>query len=867
MAVYSDIITWSNNKAPFIKDAIRRILHCTVLTAQDIQEIKELLKKEHGFEGITLVPSPATNADIPPIITSTNQVRLKQISSPHNISALYESTTLNFSPDGLTIVYGKNGSGKSSFSRILKKLCWSRDNGGVLKKNVYTASTEVQSVSIKYTKGDVETNFVWQEGQTTDENLNSVYIFDTKCAGIYLNQDNPAEYKPAGIEVLERLLQLYEKLTRLINEDISLLVKEKDELPEKYRNTETYRWYQNLETLNRADIEAKLSLTTEQINHKLSLETSLKDANPAETNKNLVHKLNRYNSLLIKIKEWDKLFDIENIQNIATLIHNLLTKEAANKIARESYEEGLVFSIESQAWKTLWEAARNYAISEIHTGHPIGSKDGVEFCMLCQQPLSTDAKTRLQKFESYIQDTTSTALDLAKGKLEQERKRYDNIPNELIATELRNELIEDNPIFDTAISGYIEQLINAKDNVLNHIDNKNEDLSVCACTTHSLSAMVLEEIEKINQHIKTNQEVLDNRSKIEKEYLELDALNFLVQKQDSILKYYDESLIKKKYGECLSALNTRSISTKMGELQETNAIASQQKIFLRYLNIMNDKIAAKMELRKTRTSSGVTYQKCGFNSISENITEILSEGEQKIVAIANFLAECTIDNARNTIIFDDPINSLDLDYREAVAKIITQLSHDRQIVVFTHDLYFLRLLKDTYKKVFSNECYVTCINTIGEYCGVVSDEIPYLAKNIQERIDTIMAELDEIKRLDITLVDKKNSIINDLKDKMRQLLERTVEDVLVNKAISRFSKNISFKRGDLANMILVQKNDIDFLLGLYGKYSEVIHDGSIETTPNTLTENDIHTDITNYKSWKDNFIQNAKNWKKANGYE
>lgn len=866
MAVYSDIITWSNNKAPFIKDAIRRILHCTILTAQDIQEIKELLKKEHGFEGITLVPSPATNADIPPIITSTNQVRLKQISSPHNISALYESTALNFSLDGLTIVYGKNGSGKSSFSKILKKLCWSRDNGVVLKKNVYTASTEVQSVSIKYTKGDVETNFVWQEGQPTDENLNSVYIFDTKCAGIYLNQDNPAEYKPAGIEVLERLLQLYEKLSCLINEDASLLVKEKDELPEKYRNTETYRWYQNLETLNRDDIEAKLSLTTEQINHKLSLETSLRDANPAETNKNLVHKLNRYNSLLIKINEWNKLFDIENLQNIATLIHDLLTKEAANKIARESYEEGLVFSIESQAWKTLWEAARNYAISEIHTDHPIGSKDGVEFCMLCQQPLSTDAKTRLQKFESYIQDTTSTALDLAKGKLEQERKRYDNIPNELITKELINELVEDNPIFRTTISEYIEQLINAKDNVLNLIDNKDEDITSCAVTP-SLSALLLEEIKKISQRIKTNEEVLANRSKIEKEYLELEALNLLVQKRDSILKYYDEYTLKKKYGECLSALNTRSISTKMGELLETNAIEAQQTLFLQYLNIMNPQIAAKMGLKKTRTTSGITYQKCGFNSISENITEVFSEGEQKIVAIANFLAESNVDNSNNTIVFDDPINSLDMDYREAVAKIIVHLSVNQQVIVFTHDLYFLRILKDAYKKEHSCECYVTCLNSVENHCGIVSDEIPYLVKNVQERIDTIMSGLNEIKSLNITQIDKKNSIINDLKDKMRQLLERTVEDILVNNAISRFSKNISFKRGDLANMILVQKNDIDFLLGLYGKYSEVIHDGSIETTPNTLTENDIHTDITNYKSWKDNFIQNAKNWKKANGYE
>ncbi len=869
MAVYSDIITWSNNKAPFVKDAIRRILHSTELTEQDIQEVKELLKKEHGFEGITIEPSPATNADIPAITTSTNQVRLKQVSSPHNISALYESTALSFSLNGLTIVYGKNGSGKSSFSKILKKLCWSRENGVVLKKNVYTGSTEAQSVSIKYTKGDKETDFVWQEEQEEqeDQNLKSIYIFDSRCASIYLNQDNPAEYKPAGIEVLERLLQLYEKLTDLINKEVSPLNKEKVELPEKYKTTEVYGWYQNIETLSWDDIETKLSLTEEQIANKQSLEKSLEDANPAETNKILLHKLNRYNSLLAKLKDWDKLFNNDNLQNIATLIHGLLAKEEASKIARESYEEGLVFSIESQAWKTLWEAAKNYATTEIHTDHPIGSKDGVEYCLLCQQPLSDDAKTRLQKFESYIQDTTSTALNLAKVTLEQERKKYENIPGELIAAELRSELVEDNSEFNTAISEYTAQLIKAKGNVLNHIDNKEED-DLSACTiAPSLSKLVQREIEKINQRIKSNGEVLANRSKIEKEYLELDALYFLVQKRASIQKYYDEYLVKKKYGECQSALNTRSISTKIGELQENTAIAAQHELFLQYLNMMNPQIAAKMVLKKTRTSSGRTYQKCSFNSIPENITDVFSEGEQKIVAIANFLAESNVDNANNTIVFDDPINSLDMDYREAVARIIVHLSLNQQIIVLTHDLYFLRILKDAYKKEHSQECYVTCLNSVENHCGIVSDEIPYLAKNVQERINTIMSGLNEIKRLNITQIDKRDSIINDLKDQMRQLLERTVEDILVHNAISRFSKNISFKRSDLANIIIVSKTDIDYLLSLYSKYSEVIHDGSPETVSKTLTESDIHNDITGYKTWKDNFVQKAKDWKKANGYE
>lgn len=273
-----------------------------------------------------------------------------------------------------------------------------------------------------------------------------------------------------------------------------------------------------------------------------------------------------------------------------------------------------------------------------------------------------------------------------------------------------------------------------------------------------------------------------------------------------------------------------------------------------------------MVLKKTKTTSGITYQRCGFRSISEDVVEILSEGEQKIVAIANFLSECTIDNALNTIIFDDPINSLDIDYRESIAKIVVELSESRQIIVMTHDLYFLRLLKDIYKSTYSNECYVTCLNSLEDNSGIVSDEIPYLAKNVQERINTITSELDTIRNLDITQIDKKNNLLNDLKDKMRQLLERTVEDILINKTITRFSKNINFKKGNLAHIIVAEKSDIDYLLSLYGKYSEVIHDGSIETVPNLITESDMRNDITQYKQWKDSFVQRAKNWISANGY-
>ena len=65
--------------------------------------------------------------------------------------------------------------------------------------------------------------------------------------------------------------------------------------------------------------------------------------------------------------------------------------------------------------------------------------------------------------------------------------------------------------------------------------------------------------------------------------------------------------------------------------------------------------------------------------------------------MANFLSECTIDGATNSLIFDDPVTSLDLDYREAIGNKITELSANRQVIVLTHDLYFVRFLMDSYK--------------------------------------------------------------------------------------------------------------------------------------------------------------------------
>ena len=844
MAVYQDIVEWSKGKPSFMRDAIRRLLISPMLTELDVNAIKELVMKECGFKGIALNAIPAVETDIPMINNKDEYVRLKEISSPHNIA--------------------RNGSGKSSYSKILKKFCWSRDKGVEFKKNVYAPSADLQSVVIKYLKGDVESQYEWQEGGGANEDLNSIFVFDTKCANIYLNNDNAAEYKPVGLDVLENLVSLFTKLGESFSNDILQLKKAKYQLADKYRETDVNKWYRDLEEKSKSDVTAYLVLSEEQKQRKDALEQALRNNNLAETNKTLKQKVARYQCLHTKLSEIEDLFSDESIKELKSTLTHLRECEQANLLAREAFETDTPFSIGGDAWKLLWGAAKEYATTELDNHFPVSTKEGVGYCVLCHQPLTKDAKERLERFELFIQDKTSLAVANAKKGLELLVKSYEDIKKSFISEELKAEIADGKEDIEAQVNEYVDDVIDARGTILRFVRSEVSELD--KVEFRHLSVYIGQAITQINAQILANSEALANREQMMKEYLELDALSELVNKRDDVLAYYDECVLKKKYQQCKAAVTPRAISIKIGEIQDSQAIAVQHALFVLYLRMLNPQIAPKVALKKTRTISGITYQKCKFDSIGESITDVFSEGEQKIVAIANFLSECTIEGAKNSIIFDDPINSLDLEYREAVARIIVELSRDRQVIVMTHDLYFLRLLMDLHKSICSSDCFVTCINSDDTHSGIVSDEIPYLAKNVQERINTITAQLDAIQHTDASQIEKKRYLLSDVKCKMRQLLEKSAEDILVGHTISRFSKNVDFKRGNLASIIVTEKNDVDFLLGLYGKYSTVIHDGSIETEPNEISEREVRQDIYDFRIWKDAFVNRVKEWKRSNGY-
>jgi energy-coupling factor transporter ATP-binding protein EcfA2 len=863
MSVYQDILNWSQGRQLFIQDALRRIITSTTLTQNDIDELVQLVKKECGDTSITLTAIPLDNTHIP-TTTATNGTypRLISLSNPINICALHDQGSLQFSDSGLTVVYGNNGSGKSSYSRILRKFCWSRNPSVILKKNVFNPSSNQQQVDFVVENNGSNVRFTWTENNSSNTLLNSIFVFDNDCADIYINNENPTEYKPIGIDVLEKLISTFTFIHQALGLSIASYNTQKPVLPQNLIQTNIAQWYSSIENLQRNNIDSSLQFTQVNINRKQELADLTTAQNPQQNITNLNSQRTRFRGYLQQIEKIETLF---NEQNINELSANRSTFESVNQAYQIATTElqniNTLEGFGTSPWRTLWEAAKNYAHStNLSDGQTFPSSISLEKCVLCQQNLDETAQQRLIKFNQFVLNDVSTQLSSINSIIQQKINLY----NSFVVPPIEN--LTELEILIPNFKDIYNQFSNSVDTFRNLIIEFLENGGGLNVNLQTITPIISSIFNRIDLEISQNTEILQNRNALILELNELYAKEFLFNNKTTILQYFDEYKYKSWISQCQSQLTTTGVSRKIGELVENQAVRLLHEEFVSHLNFFNRELASKVLISKTRTTEGSTYQRCNLDGINDSINSILSEGEQKIIALSNFLAECTIDNRLNTIIFDDPVNSLDMDYRDLIATKIVQLSQNRQIIVFTHDLSFLRLLIDTYNSITTTDCEIIGIDKYDGTSGIVTDEIPYLAKNVQERVDSIRRILTEHDALALTDAHGRETKLDSARKRFRMLLERSVEEILSNKTYERFNKNIHLKKRFLSSYIVTEQADVDFLLNLFDKYSITEHDGGTSTLPQLPTKAEIEQDIRSYSTWKDTFINKRKTFQNANNY-
>jgi len=155
--------------------------------------------------------------DTPPVV-------LAAISEVQNANQLAADQLLPFALNGITLIYGDNGSGKTGYTRIVKQLCRARrERDEPLLGNVYKSSGGTAKATVTYIVDGEQKLFRWEDGKQAPSELSRISVFDASCASLYADHQNRIEFLPLGLDVMPRLGAACERLAHRLQSEINAL--------------------------------------------------------------------------------------------------------------------------------------------------------------------------------------------------------------------------------------------------------------------------------------------------------------------------------------------------------------------------------------------------------------------------------------------------------------------------------------------------------------------------------------------------------------------------------------------------------------------------------------------------------------------
>lgn len=150
---------------------------------------------------------------------------------------------------------------------------------------------------------------------------------------------------------------------------------------------------------------------------------------------------------------------------------------------------------------------------------------------------------------------------------------------------------------------------------------------------------------------------------------------------------------------------SKEIGKKIKELEEKQSKEAEEfgKNYLISINKYLLRLGTELQITKLnkKATKFVYYLKIGSHdlrsdSTTKSLRHTLSEGEKNCLAFAFFLArlDLRVDLNQRSIVFDDPISSLDNNRRGVTLNILTRLAKEcKQFILLSHDMKFIKDFK------------------------------------------------------------------------------------------------------------------------------------------------------------------------------
>ena len=816
------------------------------LSHDDINSlITNITKNTISPEGISEIESETATTTEEIIESKIEVAEIKEICSVNNFGLLNITEPIKLKSN-LNVFYGMNGVGKSSIYKAICGPLGTEDKKCI--PNINNDNKNMQSkIKIKDTGGNEKTlEFMGDKNNTLD-----VRIFDSEISRYTISNDHENEFivpylKQEFFFILRDLLdtissRLSDERSNIynrINEIKQLFNNKLDFLDEEYKNIEkrtketqfSEQDKQNLEEFNKTKtmIEsdtAKVVLQSyndriadvDKVLEKLCMVTVIDDK-PTYSNKFSASFFKSYTADLDNYLKCKNLFESNNIEKIGDYI----PKDWINK----------------KEWYSFVEAGLSFVASLTGEDKSLYSD---KKCPFCNQDLNDSSKVLINSYNN-LKSTCKADMDKYKVSIDNSKNETVELIN--FIEELDKLIIKAfdtiKAIDDKQVNDFESQKIKTHLEIVKEGLEKYETYEDKGLNNYTTAINRIIEFRKIlsDKIVDINNQLAEKDKEIEKiknsiKPLETskiisENISFLTELVDK-LKIVDD--IDKKVP------NITALKSNLSKYQASFSNESTIKMFKDNLyeeyRALNFALPEKLNIKPQKNK-----RLCRVGDYK--LLDIYSEGEMKIHSLAEFFAKAKVDQFKGVYIFDDPVNSLDYERIEYVKnRILKLVSEGNQVLVFTHNIYFLNSLVNTEK---DKVCEV--VKTNDQICIINENILGDKDKPIKQYKDKIEKRMKELNSRDIKDIDSVD--LSAVYDLISGCLENYVENKLLNGLIGRYRPNI--RMYGLQDLKSIDDEIVDKIYNLYNSTSRYgnRHDSPLESLPPTYDT--LKTHYSDFKS-------------------
>lgn len=686
----AQLAEWANNNDEWTRLLVSEVIATgRPVDTSTIARAYELFRQEKALDARTLpavakLDVEARQDEAAPPLTLT------RLSEVRGVNALVPGAVIE-PHEGLTILYGENGTGKTGYSRIFKTLANSRTADTILG-NIEADSVEEQAATLDFKLGNVERTVAWT-GERGVSPFTRMSIFDSPAVTTHVDDDLHYVYTPASLALFNHITAAIQAVTGHIDAAISALDTGGSGLLSRFQRGSTI--YPQIETLGASTDLVALktkAVTGGQADQRLDVLSQSVAALRANTVSAQIAALKGEQRILTQAATVAETLMTFNASGYNDALRNHARLAADYDAFRNELFAAADLPTEpDDTWSAFIEAGDAYRQHLVE----LDAHDS-ERCLYCRQPLSDPARELISKYATYLEDKISADIRATDILLAGHQGEIAGIGgNELAAfvDEYRDE--EGKP----AYFYQVETILKFRNKLATAVAKQEPASLEIANAVADVKADVDASLKVVDVSLSTLEAQQRNRAQVlgekQADLVELkDAVELgkswpVIERQVGSAKEIDQLKTLKRPLPSLGRAVTELAKTASDQLinQSFDALFLEECDALRAPVLKLQFVGREGKAQRRKVMSG-----------RHKPSKVLSEGEQKVLALADFLAEARLAGITAPVIFDDPVSSLDHRRINEVSRRIARLADNNQVIVFTHDILFATTLLALFEK-------------------------------------------------------------------------------------------------------------------------------------------------------------------------